>query len=328
MKTIGLFFGGMSNEAEVSVASAKNIAHHIDTNAYRLILIFWSKDGGFYQVPTFEACKSVHETSRIPIENFSKTFDIALPMTHGRYGEDGILQSIFESQKIAYCGCRVLGSALCMDKAMFKMHLLGHGIKQAEFTIIDYAFFDKERIDALKEDVRKNYTLPVFVKPSSSGSSVGVSRVSDFSMLDEALETAKAHDDKVLIEEGFVGYREIEVAILGNESLTVSRPGELMPSKDFYDYEDKYELGKAVMRIPAPMSESQEREIVEIAAKVYTSCSCRGFARVDFFVKDRIVLNEINTLPGFTNISMYPKLMQSQGIDYTDLISRIIELAY
>ncbi len=329
MKKVGLFFGGLSNEAEVSIMSAKNIVKSFDYKKYKLVLIYWHKqDGYFYRVKNINNLKVVKK-DRIQIENFSKIFDVALLMTHGRYGEDGVLQAMLEGQGIKYCGCRVLSSAVCMDKGVFKDLLISKNIRQTKYSVLDYKKFSEREIQAEKSRVRKNFKLPLYVKPANSGSSVGISKVEKYKDLDSGIKLALKHDSKIVIEEGFINAREIEVAVLGNNKLRISKPGELKLVKDFYNYDDKYKLGQAQSIIPAKLTPAQVKEIHKIAKEAYQLCNCQGFARIDFFVhRNKIYLNEINTLPGFTDISMYPMLMMSTGMSYKELINAIIKLGY
>ncbi|KKQ35956.1 MAG: D-alanyl-alanine synthetase A [Candidatus Nomurabacteria bacterium GW2011_GWB1_37_5] len=329
MKKIGLFFGGMSNEAEVSIMSAKNVIKNFDYNRYKLALIYWHKDGSFYHFKDISDIGKISKAKKISVFDFKKIIDIALPMTHGKYGEDGVLQSIFEWQKLKYCGCRVLSSALCMDKAVFKEVINGAGINQTGFYVINLADIDKNNLNKFIKELKNKLRLPIYVKPSNSGSSVGITKVKKYANLKFAIFEAKKHDSKIIIEEGLIDPREIEVAVLGNENLIVSDLGELILAKDFYSYDDKYVLGQTNTRIPAKLTMSQIINIKNLAASAYKLSDCKGFARVDFFIsKGKIYLNEINTLPGFTDISMFPMLMKNMGMNYKDLINKIISLAY
>jgi D-alanine-D-alanine ligase len=326
MKTIGLFFGGPDNEHEVSITSAKNIVKNFAYQKYNLVLIFWNKQGNFYLVKDINKLNG--NRKKIALEDFKKTFDIALLMTHGKFGEDGILQSLLESQKIKYCGCRPLASALCMDKGLFKQYLLGQRIKQVKFIVLDYNRETDKTINA-KISKAKLFKLPLFIKPANSGSSVGITKIDNLKNINQAIQGALKHDSKIIIEEGLVNPKEVEVAVMGNTELTVSRPGELRLAKDFYNYDDKYKLGQTKVVIPAQITKKQNGEIAALAKKVYQLCGCSGFARVDFFIaKNKIYLNEINTLPGFTDISMFPMLMMDKGLSYQELINKIIDLAY
>jgi len=328
MKTIALFFGGLSNEAEVSIMSAKNVVKNFDYRRYKLILVYWRKqDSRFYIVKNIN--KLALGRKRLAIEDFRRTFDIALPMTHGRFGEDVVLQAIFESQKIKYCGCRVLGSAVCMDKAVFKDLMKSAAIPQVKYAVLDFKASSSEEIKKEKRRVKKFFPLPWYIKPANSGSSVGITKVERAAQLDKAIKDALKHDSKIVIEEGLVNPKEIEMAVLGNEELLISRPGELKLAKDFYNYDDKYKLGEAVATVPAKIKAQQAKKIKQLAGEIYQLANCQGFARVDFFIaRNKVYLNEINTLPGFTNISMYPMLMMDRGMSYRELLNRIIELAY
>lgn len=322
MKKIGLFYGGMGSEAEVSLLSALNIQEHLNQDLYTLVPIFWSPEGKFFQA---SSVADYHQGKEIALEEFSQIFDIAFPITHWKYGEDGILQALFESQKIPYCGCWVLSSAICMDKGVFKLLCQGQHLPQVPFALLSGDFPTDEQ---LVEDLLKNYGVPLFIKPANSGSSLGITKIDKLEDFKQAYELALHYDKKILLEKGLVHPKEIEVWIVGNDRLIISEPWELVLEKDFYDYDDKYLKGESSVRIPAEISYEQKREIQNYAQQVYQLCGCRGFARVDFFLTDEgIFLNEINTLPWFTNISMFPMLMQASGMSYQDLLSSIIELA-
>lgn len=327
MKTVGLFFGGPSNEHEVSISSAKNIVKSFPIEKYKLVLIYWDKLGSFYLIKNINKLKIARK--KIQLEDFKNIFDIALPITHGKFGEDGVLQSLFESQKINYCGCRALSSALCMDKGLFKTYLAGQNINQVKFLVIDYALENNKEISLKLKQLKKSFKLPIFIKPANSGSSVGITKVENFSKINLALKEALKHDTKIIIEQGLVKPREIEVSILGNKDLRISEPGELKLAKDFYNYDDKYRLGQVTHIIPAKILKKKTKEIKNLAYKIYKLCGCSGFARIDFFIaKNKVYLNEINSLPGFADISMYPKLMMHSGLSYKELIQKIIQLAY
>lgn len=326
MKTVGLIFGGPSNEHEVSINSAKNIVKNFSYQEYKLALIYWDKKGSFYSVKDIN---KLGIKKRIILEDFKKIFDIALLMTHGKYGEDGVLQSLLESQKIKYCGCRVLSSSLCMDKGLFKQYLSGQKISQVRFMVLDYARESSKEINLKISRIKSAFKSPLYIKPANSGSSVGITRIENAAQIGRAIKEALKHDDKIIVEEGLINPKEVEVAVLGNKDLNISRPGELRLAKDFYSYEDKYKLGQTEVIIPARISKEQSQKIIMLAERIYKLCGCSGFARIDFFVaRNKIYLNEINTLPGFTNISMYPMLMMDKGLSYRALINKIIESAY
>ena len=319
----------MSNEHQVSISSSENIIKYIDRSKYNLELIYRHLDWSFYRLNNIQAISNLNLQDKISIEDFKNYFDKALLMTHGKYWEDWILQSILELQKIPYCGCRVLSSALCMDKWVFKSFLQWQNINQTKFISIDINFLDSQELDIIIENVNQNFELPIYIKPCNSWSSVGITKVNEFEKISEAISQASIHDSKILIEQWLESPQEIEVAVLWNDKLLISQPWELVLTKDFYDYDDKYKLNEAKVNIPAKLTEIQVQEIQNTASKVYKLCDCRGFARVDFFVSQwKIYLNEINTLPWFTDISMFPMLMNHMWINFQELISRIIQLGY
>lgn len=328
MLKVGLFFGGPGNEAEVSLLSAANVIKNFDYQKYQLVLIYWHKSGQFFKLKKIEDIKAIKTYKALSSADFRHYFDVALLITHGRFGEDGVLQGILESQALPYSGSKVLSSALCMDKALFKLLMRSAHLPQLPFFVIDYQRDDLGLQKDIVAQAKKTLSFPVYVKPANSGSSVGISKLNNWRYLNSALTEAKRHDQKVIIEQGLVSPREIEVAVLGNDKLTISRPGELKLQQDFYDYDEKYKKGRTEMFIPAHISKQQELKIITMTQQAYRLADCRGFARVDFFLKDKkIYLNEINTLPGFTDISMYPMLMANKGISYQQLINRLIELA-
>lgn len=327
-KRVGLFFGGLSNEADISVISATNIARKFDRKKYDLVLVFWRRDNRFYLLKDMEELNDPSENEEIQAGDFLKHFDVALPITHGKYGEDGALQGLLEIQKFPYCGCRVLGSSLCMDKAVFKTFLAGHHISQVPFDFLDLRGTKRSTVEQWLENITERLELPIYIKPANSGSSVGITKVTDFKYLKKAVREAARHDDKIVAEQGLANAREIEVAVLGNDQLTISEPGELVLEGAFYDFEEKYKKNRTQVAIPAALDGGIKEAIRELTEKAYRLCDCKGFARVDFFVEgNRVYLNEINTLPGFTDISMFPMLMKSAGISYKNLISKIIQLA-
>jgi D-alanine-D-alanine ligase len=328
MSKVGLFFGGPGNEAAVSIISATNIVKNFDYKQHSLVLIYWHKDGLFYKLNKIEETKRPAKKKKLEISDFKKHFQVALLMTHGRYGEDGVLQGILESQKLPYSGPGVLSSALCMDKVIFKLLMMGQKIPQLPFFLLDYRLDSKERIKKTITQAKAKLKLPVYVKPANSGSSVGIVKLDNWLNLNKAIKEASLHDHKVILEQGLIRPREIEVAVLGNNDLIISRPGELRLEQDFYDYAEKYEKGRTKIIIPASLEVKQEKDIISLAKRVYQLVDARGLARVDFFLKNnKIYLNEINTLPGFTDISMYPMLMKEKGIKYQTLINKLIELA-
>ncbi|MCC6639433.1 D-alanine--D-alanine ligase [Candidatus Falkowbacteria bacterium] len=326
-KRIAIFFGGMGNEAGVSVVSAKNIYANIDRTKYVPLLIFWRKDGQFSIIPSFDVVTS-ESLKTATLHEIKSKCDVAFLITHGKYGEDGVLQAMLEAVHIQYTGSKVLGSALCMDKAAFKDIIKNTGIPQVPYVYFDTKIHGNNEQKVLVNNFIKKYTFPYFVKPSNSGSSVGVTKVKSRSQLQSAIKEALKHDSIVIIEKGLQSPREVEVGVLGNDKLIISPAGELVLVSDFYSFDDKYVKDEAQQVVPTKLSSIVQKQIQLLAKQLYQLGHCSGFARIDFFVVGtKVYFNEINTLPGFTNISMYPMLMKAAGVDYKDLISEIIELA-
>lgn len=345
MKTkIGLIFGGMSTENEVSVMSANSILKNLDKNKYEIYPIYISKEGVWHQYLNLESIE-IHETldNTKKIDNIIKylqNLDVLFPVLHGLYGEDGTIQGMFELLKKPYVGCGVLASSIGMDKAYTKVIFERANIHQAPYVYLKkykdtYIYVDKaynERKVTLEECadiVAKEIEFPVFVKPSNSGSSVGVNKAKNKEELKNYIEYAGKFDSKILIEKGIVG-QEVECAVLGNEDVIASCVGEIKSADEFYSYDSKYQNENSKTLIPANLNEEISNEIRKLAIKAFKSIDGRGLSRVDFFVENntnQIYINEINTLPGFTKISMYPKLFEAVGITYKELINKLIELA-
>lgn len=340
---IGILFGGKSEEHEVSCISAYSIYNNIDREKFDVYLIGITKNGKFKHfvgdIEQLMDCtweKSV-SSARVDIlgndnpvgiysEDSSIELECIFPVLHGPYGEDGRLQGILDYSGIPYVGCGVLSSALCMDKAKTKEILDIKGILQSKYYIAKKGY----DMDDILNDI-SNFKYPLFVKPANMGSSVGISKVKTPKLLKDALDFALKYDNKIVIEEG-IDARELEIAVLGfGSDITVSTPGEIVINDDFYDYDTKYKKCTSTLVIPAPISQAQINEMKQIAKNAYEALDCRGLARVDFFIDKNdgnILLNEINTMPGFTKISMYPKLLANDGITYKELISRLIELSF
>ena len=280
-RKVGIIFGGPSNEHEVSISSAINVARNIDKVKFEAVLIYWDKKGMFNVVNSVDKQDKGRRTA---IEDMKNLFEIAFLVTHGKYGEDGVLQAMLESQKIKYTGCHVLSSAICMDKLVFRELMAGVGIPQAKYFGFDFNLNSQSEIEEIKKEAIAKLKFPLFIKPSNSGSSVGITKIDTAGELDDVIIVAKEHDTKILIEEGFVDYREVEVAILGNSDLIISEPGQLIVPGGFYDYDQKYKLGKTEIIIPANVSEKEVIECKKIAEKAYRLCGCSSFARIDFFV--------------------------------------------
>ncbi|NTW13679.1 MAG: D-alanine--D-alanine ligase [Candidatus Moranbacteria bacterium] len=335
---VGILFGGKSAEHEVSLRSAKSILDALDRDRYEPVLIGIAKDGKWQSVdekllPPGESLaigSTSTETALVPSSEGELTgtaaaghIDVVFPVLHGPFGEDGTVQGLLRLANVPFVGPGVLGSAVGMDKDVMKRLLRDAGISNANFLV----FRSHERIPF--EAVRNTLGLPVFVKPANLGSSVGVSKASDEESFIAAVEEAFRYDTKIIVEESIVG-REIECAVLGNEHPIASVPGEVIPHAEFYSYEAKYiDADGAGFEIPARLDPETMSRIQDIAIRTFRTLSCEGMGRVDCFLRadGEVLVNEINTIPGFTSISMYPKLWEASGIGYAELIDRLIRLA-
>lgn len=309
---VGIIFGGKSAEHEVSLVSAKNIIDATGKEKYELVEILITKSG------EWQASGQIVNPFEI-----LKTVDVIFPIVHGTYGEDGTLQGLLKLANVPFVGADVLGSAVGMDKEVMKRLL-----RDAKISIGKFITVNQKTVPTFEEASEKLGT-PIFIKPANMGSSVGVHKVSNENEYQAAIEDAFKYDNKVLLEE-FIEGREIECAVLGNDEPEASIPGEIKASHDFYSYEAKYIDPKgADIIIPANLPETVIKEVQEIAIKTFQALECFGLARVDVFVtpENKVVVNEINTLPGFTSISMYPKLWEASGISYPNLIDKLIQLA-
>lgn len=335
----------MSTENEVSVVSARNILKNLDQDKYEIYPIYIDLEGKWYEYQdNYDEIEFGQEVKDIKeIENvisYLKNLDVIFPVLHGSYGEDGTIQGLFELLKIPYVGCGVLASSVGMDKIYTKIVFEKAEIKQAKHCYLraykdNYIFikdnFEEEELpleDACKKIEEKN-NYPMFVKPSNSGSSVGVSKANNRNELEKAIEVAKKYDCKIIVEQGICG-KEVECAVLGNENVIAGEVGQIKAADEFYSFDAKYANQESKTVIPAEISQEKIDEIKKLAVKAFKSIDGKGLSRVDFFVEDGtgdVYLNEINTLPGFTKISMYPQLMNAYGISYKDLLDRLIELA-
>ena len=345
---VGILFGGQSAEHEVSLQSAKNIIAAIDRAKYDIVLIGIDRDGRWYlqenedflraeddprhitlQVSGREITLAAgnHEKQLIPISEptDARRVDVVFPVLHGPMGEDGTVQGLLKLAQIPFVGGDVLGSAVGMDKDVMKRLLRDAGLPIGAFITLRR----HERARLTFADVRDELGVPVFIKPANMGSSVGVHRAGSEEEFAQALDDAFRYDSKVVIE-AFIEGREIECSVLGNEHPSASVPGEVIPSHEFYSYEAKYldEHG-AALRIPADLPEAVVARVQELAVATFQALNCEGMARVDFFLRgdSELIVNEINTIPGFTRISMYPKLWEASGLSYATLIERLITLA-
>ena len=341
---VAVLFGGKSAEHEISLLSARNIVEAIDKKKYQVLLISIDKHGrwGLCDASSAAWPSSVKSTkpgkslalalgrrsnplTRLSGRGGVGPVDVVFPVLHGTFGEDGTVQGLLKLADVPFVGAGVLGSAVGMDKDVMKRLLRDAGLPTARFLVCERSSLE----DVDFERVTQALGLPVFIKPANLGSSVGIHKVKDREQLRRAVQDAFRYDSKILIEEYIQG-REIECAVLGNDSPIASLPGEIMPRHEFYSYEAKYldEKG-AVLEIPAKLPADVVKQVQETAVKACKVLCCEGMARVDFFLRhDReVIVNEINTIPGFTKISMYPKMWEASGISYTELIDRLIELA-
>lgn len=340
---IGVIFGGMSTENEVSCISGASVIKHLNKEKYNVFPIYIDKIGNWYKVKLEDVEKSEELENKEHIENITeylKQMDVIFPVLHGLYGEDGTIQGLFELLKIPYVGCGVLASSVGMDKVYTKLIFEKANINQAKYIYIrkyneKYIYIDEEFNEGILEleDIAKitndKLRFPVFVKPSNSGSSVGINKAHNIEELKNAIVEAGKYDNKILIEEGIAG-KEVECAVLGNEDVISSCVGEIKSADEFYSYDAKYNNENSKTLIPAEISEENSKKIQKLAIKAFKAISGRGLSRVDFFIEDKtekIYINEINTLPGFTSISMYPKLFEAVGISYEKLLDNLIELA-
>lgn len=345
---VGIVFGGKSAEHEVSLQSAKNIVDAIDKTKFDVVLLGIDKQGQWHINDAANYLINANDPARIALHRSEKNLalvpgqdrlqlieaaqgnpltqlDVIFPIVHGTLGEDGSLQGLLRMANLPFVGSGVLGSAVSMDKDVAKRLLRDAGLNVAPFVTLTRANCRRLSFRQIKDQLG----LPLFIKPANQGSSVGVSKVNDEQQFQAALELALEFDNKVVVETGIVG-REIECAVLGNDAPQASTCGEVIVNTDFYSYDTKYidDQGAQVV-VPANIDAATNDKIRAIAIAAYQALECAGMARVDVFLTadNEIVINEINTLPGFTNISMYPKLWQASGIDYQTLITRLIELA-
>lgn len=335
-KKIAILFGGQSTEHEVSRVSAASVLKNINQAKYEIYPIGITKDGKWFgyngKVENIENGLWEKDDEQ-KISNgqnilFNKEVEAVFPVMHGLYGEDGTIQGLCKLLNIPFVGPGVLSSALCMDKVYTKYVLENFGIKQAEYVVVNKFDYNKDSERFIK-DIEEKLGYAVFIKPSNSGSSVGITKAHNREELIKGLEEALKYDRKILVERA-INAREIEVAVLGNDEPEAAVPGEIIPAKEFYDYEAKYHNEASKLLIPAALSEEGLEEVKKLAVDIYKMLDCQGMSRVDFLVDkdtEEVYLNEINTLPGFTSISMYPKLWQASGKGYSQLIDELIELA-
>lgn len=345
---IGIVFGGMSTEHDVSVVSGISVIKNLNKDRYEIYPIYIDKKGEWYiykkSIESMENLKVGEKIQDIEkLENpikYIKQMDCIFPVLHGLYGEDGTIQGLFELAKVPYVGCKVLASSISMDKVYSKIIFEKAGLNQAKYLYIrenkgKYIYIDEKfnekicNIDEIAKIVEEKIKYPIFIKPSNSGSSVGISKAKTSEETKKAIEFASKYDKKILIEEGIIG-REVECAVLGNEEVIASCIGEVLSAEEFYSFDSKYNNSDSKTVIPTNLPDEVSTQIRNKAIKAFKAVNGSGLSRVDFFVEkgtNKIIINEINTLPGFTSISMYPKLFEAIGINYTELLDRVINLA-
>jgi D-alanine-D-alanine ligase len=350
---IGVIFGGRSGEHDISLLSARSVLDALDRSRYNVTEIGITPDGawtageGVLQRLQQHSTKGAHaallaEPGPTRIWEFQPNgkdterrlkllgeVDVIFPVLHGTFGEDGTLQGLLEMAEVPYVGAGVLASSVAMDKALFKQLMRAHGIPVVEYILCTRGEIAHD-IEGVLRRAEALAPYPLYTKPANLGSSVGITRCANRSDLTEGAVDAARYDRRVLVERG-VDAREIEISVLGNEQPEASLPGEVVPSREFYSYESKYFDGTSELRIPAPLSDAQVREVQRMAIEAYRAIDGAGLSRVDFLMdrgSGKIFMNEINTMPGFTTISMYAKLWEYGGLTYPKLLDRLIELAF
>jgi D-alanine-D-alanine ligase len=310
MLRVAVLYGGRSGEHEISLRSAEAVIAGLDRARYEVSRIFITPEGRWQPRPI------------LPEPGANPDIDVVFPVLHGTFGEDGTVQGLLELAGLAYVGAGVLASAVAMDKEVAKRLLAAAGLPVVEWVAVRRGRYSPREICA-------RLPFPMFVKPANLGSSVGISKVKSCAELEAALELAGRYDRKILVERGIAG-RELECSVLGSDQPVAAVPCEIVPSREFYDYEDKYLLDAARLIVPAPLEPERTEEIRRLSVEAYQAIGCEGMARVDFLLETatgRLYINEINTIPGFTSISMYPKMWEAAGIPFRELLDRLIGLA-
>ena len=356
---VGVLFGGRSGEHDVSLASAQNVIAALHQAGFQVIPIGLTQEGRWLtggdpmgQLTANAQLGDLRSTGEIEqnppekqpngwallpnadSERSLSAVDVIFPVLHGPYGEDGTVQGLLDMANIPYVGCGVLASAVAMDKAVAKRLFAAEGLPQVRYCTLLRAEW-QQKGEMILDQVEAKLPYPLFVKPANLGSSVGVCRAQDRAALAEAIDIACRYDRKIVVEQGIVNPREIEVSVLGNSHSLANRPmvsvpGEIIPGDGFYDYAAKYEDDTSTLQIPAQLESAVVEQIQEMALRAFTAIDGSGLARVDFLIDaqdDKIYLNEVNTMPGFTRISMYPKLWEASGLSYPELVARLVQLA-
>lgn len=346
MKKVLVVFGGVSSEHSVSTVSACSVINNIPKDAYEIFMLGITKDGKWLLyngdpndlpddkwlqngkcIPAFiSPDTSVHGIVILDEGKYRTEYiDVVFPVLHGKNGEDGTIQGLLQMSGIPFVGCDTASSAICMDKALTNTIADANGIAQANWSYLIKSDYSEDALRAIAEKLG----YPIFVKPANAGSSVGINKAKDFETLKDATQKAFVHDNKVVFEE-FIKGSEIECAVLGNDEPVAGVVGEIVPCNEFYDFDAKYVNSTSALHIPARLDISVQNAVRHEAIKTYKALGCSGISRVDFFVCDdgkKILFNEINTIPGFTSISMYPKMFEASGVEYTELIDSILKLA-
>jgi len=309
-RRVAVLYGGRSGEHEISIRSARSILAGLDRSRYEVMEFFITREGRWQPRPI------------LPEPGANPDIDVVFPVLHGTFGEDGTVQGLLELADLAYVGAGVLASAAGMDKDVMKRLC-----RERNLPVVDWQVVAGDDLAAVEPET---FDYPLFVKPANLGSSVGISKVKEPGSLRAALELAARYDRKIIVEPA-IDAREIECSVLGNERPAASLPCEILPSREFYDYEDKYLLDAAQFRVPAELSPELTDQVRALALACYRAIECEGMARVDFLLErstGKLFLNEINTIPGFTSISMYPKMWEATGLSFSALLDRLIELAF
>ncbi|ETT82847.1 D-alanine--D-alanine ligase [Viridibacillus sp. FSL R5-0477] len=341
-KKLGLLYGGKSAEHDVSLSTARAVTQALNFDKFDVFPIFITRDGEWRKgdqltapaesIEQLQIGKGTQDSIPNDVSSFllnkdEKEFDVIFPLLHGTNGEDGTVQGLLEVLNLPYVGNGVLASSAGMDKVVMKQLFEHAGLKQVPYVYFIRKEWNKSQ-DALIAKMEEELTWPMFVKPANLGSSVGISKASNREELIKAIDLASKYDRKIIVETGIVA-REVEMGVLGNDSPKVSVPGEIKPVTDFYDYDSKYNDNNTGLIIPAPVTTDVVERMKDMAIRAFKVLDCSGLVRADFFVTadDDIVINEVNTMPGFTPVSMYPILWQNTGVTYSDLIEQLIDLA-
>ena len=349
---VGIIFGGRSGEHEVSYCSATSIMKAINKDKYTVVPIGITKEGRWISPeetaqalqsgriegestvillnnPSYNNLIRIDNNQKLKKDTSEGKLDVIFPVLHGPYGEDGTVQGLLELADIPYVGAGVTASAISMDKELMKTIFKQKGLPVVKWLTIKRKDWYKSKEEILSL-IQNSFEYPLFIKPTNLGSSVGITKVHKAKELEKAIDLASSYDRKILVEQGLEGVKEIECSILGNDEPRASVVGEVKPAGEFYDYDSKYINKATQLIVPADLPEEVSRKVQEIALRAFKAIDAAGMARVDFFVtkkENKIYLNEINTIPGFTSVSMYPRMWESSGISYTDLIDRLIQLA-